>query len=293
VSAMTVEVKPVAEPLMRIVHPSDFSRASLIAFGHALKIALRSKAELEIVHVEPHRIGSDKDVHWSAFPGVRATLARWQVLPADAEVDEVGKLGVRIKKILNSERDPLAAMIDYCEKHPPDLLVLATHQREGLDRWLHKPVAEALARRSRALTLFVPTQGQGFVSPANGAVTLRRILIPVDHTPKAQAAVEEAFFLAEGLDCHKVHFRLLHVGTEKGMPTLFLPHHPGYQWEQCLLNGDPVEVILSEAALWSPDLIAFTTQGHTDFLDALRGSTTERVLRGAHCPVLAVPEKSA
>jgi nucleotide-binding universal stress UspA family protein len=278
---------------MRIVHPSDFSRASLIAFGHALKIALISKAELEIVHVEPHKIGKDKDVHWSAFPGVRATLARWQILPADAEVDEVAKLGLRIKKILNSESDPLDAMVCYCEKHPPDLLVLATHQREGFDRWLHKPVAETLARRSRALTLFVPTHGQGFISPANGAVTLRRILIPVDHKPNAQAAVEEAFFLAEGLDCHEVHFRLLHVGTEKGMPTLFLPHHPGYQWEQCLLNGDPVEVILSEATLWEPDLIAFTTQGHMDFLDALRGSTTERVLRGANCAVLAVPAKDS
>jgi nucleotide-binding universal stress UspA family protein len=289
---MTVEVKPVTEPLMRIVHPSDFSRASLIAFGHALKIALRSKAELEIVHVGPHKIGSDKDVHWSAFPGVRATLARWQVLPADAEVDEVAKLGLRIKKILNSASDPLAAMIDYCEKHPPDLLVLATHQRDGLDRWLHKSVAEPLARRSRAMTLFVPTHGNGFISPANGAVTLRRVLIPVDHGPSAQAAVEEAFFLTEGLDCHEVHFRLLHVGTDKGMPTLFLPHQPGYQWEQCLLNGDPVETILREAALWEPDLIVFTTQGHTDFLDALRGSTTERVLRGAHCPVLAVPARA-
>lgn len=282
-----------AGPLMRIVHPSDFSRASLIAFAHALKIALQSKAELEVVHVGHHKIGSAKDVHWSDFPGVRATLARWQILPADAAVDEVAKLGLRIKKILNSASDPLAAMVDYCEKHPPDLLVLATHQREGLDRWLHKTVAEPLARRSRALTLFVPTHGEGFISPASGTVTLRRILIPVDHTPNAQAAVEQAFFLAEGLDCHEAHFRLLHVGTEKGMPTLFLPHHPGYQWEQCLLNGDPVETILSEAALWEPDLIVFTTQGHRDFLDALRGSTTERVLRGAHCAVLAVPAKES
>lgn len=58
-----------------------------------------------------------------------------------------------------------------------------------------------------------------------------------------------------------------------------------------MLNVDSVEVIAREAALWSADLIVFTTQGHTDFLDALRGSTTERVLRGAHCPVLAAPAK--
>jgi nucleotide-binding universal stress UspA family protein len=291
VKTMTAEEKPPARPLLRIVHPSDFSRASLIAFGHALKLALQAQAELEIVHVQRHKIGRTKDVHWSAFPGVRATLARWNILPADADVDEVASLGLRIKKVLNAERDPLAAMIDYCAKHPPDLLVLATHQREGLDRWLHKPVAEPLARQARAMTLFVPAHGHGFISPANGAVTLRRILIPVDHLPDAQAAVEEGFFLAEGLQCRDVTFKLLHVGTEKGMPTLFLPHAPNYEWLEQIVNGDAVEAILKEESTWSPDLIVFTTQGHRDFLDALRGSTTERVLRGARCAVLAVPAK--
>jgi len=290
---MSVAAKLTAEPFLRILHPSDFSRVSLIAFAHALKIALKSHAELEIVHVEPHQLGAQKDIHWSEFPGVRATLARWNILPVEAPADAVAKLGLRVKKILNSESDPLAAMSHYCEKHPPDLLVLATHQRDGLDRWLHKPVAEPLARRSRAMTLFVAEHGNGFVAPANGAVTLRKVLIPVDHQPSAQAAVEEAFFLAEGLDCRDVQFKLLHVGTATGMPTLFLPHHPGYRWEERLLNGDPVEAIAREASLWSPDLIVFTTQGHRDFLDALRGSTTERVLRGAHCPVLAVPAKES
>ena len=288
---MSLAAKPAAKPLIKILHPSDFSRASLIAFAHALKIALGAKAELEIVHVQRHRIGSDKDVHWRDFPGVRETLARWKILPADAEADEVAKLGVRVKKILNSESDPLEAMVGYCESHPPDLLVLGTHQRDGLDRWLYKAVAEPLARRSRVMTLFVPAHGNGFISAANGAVTLRSVLIPVDHEPSAQAAVEEAFFLAEGLDCHNVHFKLLHIGKERGMPTLFLPHHPGYEWDQSLLNGDPVEAILKEAHLWSADLIVFTTQGHRDFLDALRGSTTERVLRSANCAVLAVPAR--
>ncbi|MFA9561341.1 MAG: universal stress protein [Nitrospirota bacterium] len=31
------------------------------------------------------------------------------------------------------------------------------------------------------------------------------------------------------------------------------------------------------------------TQGHNGFLDALRGSTTERVIREARGPILAVP----
>jgi nucleotide-binding universal stress UspA family protein len=36
------------------------------------------------------------------------------------------------------------------------------------------------------------------------------------------------------------------------------------------------------------DLIAMPTMGHQHILDAVRGSTTERVLRQAPCPVLAI-----
>jgi hypothetical protein len=34
--------------------------------------------------------------------------------------------------------------------------------------------------------------------------------------------------------------------------------------------------------------VVMATQGHHGFLDALRGSTTERIVRHAACPVLAV-----
>ena len=37
------------------------------------------------------------------------------------------------------------------------------------------------------------------------------------------------------------------------------------------------------------DVIALPTAGHHGFLDAVRGSTTERVVRQAPCSVLAVP----
>jgi len=115
------------EPLIRIVHPSDFSKASKFAFAHALKIALRYTAELEIIHVQDHQTGSAADVHWSDFPGVRTTLARWDILSLTARSEEVAKTGLRVKKILNAASDPLETMVRYCAEHPPDLLVLATH----------------------------------------------------------------------------------------------------------------------------------------------------------------------
>ncbi len=49
-------------------------------------------------------------------------------------------------------------------------------------------------------------------------------------------------------------------------------------------QGDVVETILQTAAEIDADLIAMPTAGHRGILDALRGSTTERVLRHAPCP---------
>jgi nucleotide-binding universal stress UspA family protein len=54
-------------------------------------------------------------------------------------------------------------------------------------------------------------------------------------------------------------------------------------------KGDPVEAITDFANEWPADLIVMPTAGHVGYLDALRGSTTERVLRQAPCPVLAMP----
>ena len=277
------------EPAPRILHPTDFSQASEVAFAHALKIALGSGAELEMIHVAGRTPKDEMNVHWTDFPRVRATLARWGILPPDAPREEVAKIGVRVKKLVERGSDPVGTMLEYCGDHPPDLIVLATHQRDGLSRWAHKSIAEPLARESGAMTLFVPQSGRGFVSLTTGEVRLRKILIPVDHQPDAQVALDEAYFLASGLGAEEAQFKLLHVGEEQKLPTLRLPQHPGWSWEEAILKGDAVTQILRLEAEWAPDLMILATRGRLDFLDALRGSTTERVVRGARCPVLAVP----
>ena len=71
------------------------------------------------------------------------------------------------------------------------------------------------------------------------------------------------------------------------------PIYPSWQrkgtWTHTVRSGDIVEEILQVAQEEQPNLIVMPTQGHNGFLDALRGSTTERVIREAHCPILAVP----
>jgi nucleotide-binding universal stress UspA family protein len=138
------------------------------------------------------------------------------------------------------------------------------------------------------MTLFVPREGRGFVSLVDGAVRLERILIPVDHDPDPQTAIDKASLLAKGLGCPSAELRLLHVGKGEQMPVLNLPRARG-SYRSMVRQGNVVEEILKAENEWQADLLVLMTQGHLDFLDALRGSTTERVLRGAHCAVLAIP----
>jgi nucleotide-binding universal stress UspA family protein len=272
-----------------IFHPSDFSPASEVAFGHALKIAMQSKAKLDIMHVETP-VGPEKP-YWLDFPAVRATLTRWGILPEGVRPSEVAKAGVRIRKILASSTAPVETMLRHFDKFPPDLIVLATHQRAGIERWLHKAVAEPLARRSGAMTLFVPRKGRGFVSLKDGSLALKKILIPIDHDPNPQAALDKALLLVRGLDCVVGEFLLIHVGSRsrKAAPQVHLPSVSGWSFETIVRHGHVVEEILTTERGWHPDLMVLATQGHRDFVDALRGSTTEQVLRRARCPVLAVP----
>jgi nucleotide-binding universal stress UspA family protein len=139
------------------------------------------------------------------------------------------------------------------------------------------------------MTLFVPHGVDGFVSLADGAVTLRRILIPVDTMPPPHAAVTAATGLAQVLGGDEVSFTLVHVGTMDDMPVVPTPHHPGWTWDRVIRQGHVVEQILDVGTANATDLIVLTTQGRHGVLEALRGSTSERIVRSAQCPVLAIP----
>jgi hypothetical protein len=102
-------------------------------------------------------------------------------------------------------------------------------------------------------------------------------------------AVNKALLLARGLGCIAGEIRLVHAGSTGIAPVVDPPQWPGSSYNIAVRQGDVVDEILKTERDWRPNLMVLATQGHLDFLDALRGSTTERVLRGAHCPVLAVP----
>lgn len=270
--------------LRSIVHPTDFSDVSGDAFAHALRIALSAKCGLTILHIA----ASEDDTDWTSFPHVRETLARWGYLHANEPMAAVGaKLGIKIAKVALAPQSTIGGILDYLDAHPAGLIVLATEGRQGVPRWLHGSVAEKLARHAKTSTLFVPDGAHGFVDQARGDVRLKRVLIPIDREPKPAAAIGTIMAFAHLLAGLDVEERLLHVGRNPPQVQRHAaPHQPV---PVAIRHGEVVETIIEAAADWQPDMIGMPTAGHHGFLDAIRGSTTERVLRQAPCPLLAVP----
>lgn len=272
------------QPFLRILHPTDLSEASHTAFLHALKIALAVKGKLTLLHVK--REGDQ--VHMRDLPGVRDTLHRWGLLPEQAPSEAVAALGLAVRKLIAKDTDPVAACLAMLNEHPADLIVLATSQHQGRMRWLGREVSGPLTREAGIPALLVPQQTRGFVDEATGELTLRRVLVPVASEPRPTQALVTSSTLLASLGFHGTS-TLLHVGDRSSMPSLEPSAGNGMQWERRAVQGDVVPTILAEAAAMPCDLIVMPTEGQHGFLDALRGSTTERVLREAACPVLALP----
>lgn len=271
-----------------ILHPSDFSAASEVAFAHALKAALIAQAQLTMMHVSP-----SMTAEWTDFPGVRETLARWGLIPQDSPRSAVPALGIDVRKVLTHDHDPVKSVLAFLEQHPADLIVLATHQHEGRSHWLRRSVSEPIARQAGQMTLFIPHGVEGFVSRQDGSVSLHNILIPIAPIPRAQPAIEAAVRLAQGLQCPTGTFTTLFVGAPGDAPAVRYPTVPGWQWNGIVRSGDVIDAIVQMASSMASDLIVMSTDGRHGFLDALRGSHSERVLRRTPCPLLAIPVEAA
>jgi nucleotide-binding universal stress UspA family protein len=253
---------------------------------HALKIALVSKSLLNMLHFE-----SDSDSEWHDFPGVRETLERWKLIPPGSSKKAVLDLGIDVRKVVAAgvKNDPVEACLRFLEINASDLIVLAVHRHEGYMRWLGKSVGEPIARGAKEMTLFIPEGVQGFVSREDGSVNLRNILIPIASKPSPQPAVEAVSRLIRSLELPAGTVTLLRVSPDGEMPAMNLPTDTGWTWDKKVVEGQPVEKILQAAELLNADLMVMTTDGPDGFLDGLRGTTSERVLWKAKCPVANLP----
>ncbi len=266
-----------------IFHPSDFTQTSQVAFCHALKIALAVNAELKMLHVD----AANEHSHHSDFPSVREVLERWKVLRHGSSRRAVGKLGIDVQKTILHDSHPIETISEFLSDNPSSLVVLATHQRSQWG-WFSRSKAEPIARIASATTLFVPDGVDGFVSVETGEVQLRSLLIPIAIHPNCSVTVQSVSQLVDSLAIDSADLHFLYVGPEKSLPAI--PHRlsKNLRGHVHIKTGDVVQAILTASRELQADLIAMTTDGHHGFLDAIRGNTTEQVLRQAACPLWAV-----
>lgn len=243
-----------------------------------------SQSKFTLLHV-----ATDRPSQWSDFPGIRETLERWGTLPKGSPRSAVGELGIDARKVVANQDEPVDAVMRYLGEHPADLIVLATSQRDGRVRWLGKSVAEPVARKAGESTLLIPGDVEGFVSGSDGSVNLTKVLIPVAETPHPQAAINTAARLVLKLNAPQGAFVAMHVGTANTMPACHYPEMPGWTWDKETRTGEVISSIVHAAKEHKAGLIVMATDGRNGFLDGVRGSHSERVLRHGAAPLLTVP----
>jgi nucleotide-binding universal stress UspA family protein len=270
---------------IHVFHPTDFSIGDEAAFCHAVSIVSHAEGRLSLLHIKQ----PDSSVDWSDFPSVRSTLMRWRRIPENSSVEQLDALGVRVYKAIKSSRHVAKAVTAYLEDHRPDLLVLSTHRRCGVERFTHPSLSEAMARHVSTPTLFVPRDVAGFVHVGDGRLDLRSVLVPIDRDPHPRVAIHETLELLRILSPLRLRLVFLHVGRSADMPSMVEHDLPaGWTREVRVRLGPVVETLLATAQEIHADLIAMGTRLHHGMGAPFFGSTTEQVLHGTACPLLSV-----
>ncbi|MFO7460828.1 MAG: universal stress protein [Desulfatiglandales bacterium] len=192
-----------------------------------------------------------------------------------------------------------------------DITITASHGRAGLKRLILGSVTERLMRTLPCPLLVVRSPERGFVTPADQAITLRRILVGCDFSRNSSLAFEYGLSLAQEFqaDLHLVHVMqpphydyLRKPGEQKQGPQRELGAElknrlarmvPEEAQTWCkpvtvLLAGQPHEEITKYALLNDIDLVVLGVRGYGLVESLFVGSTTDRVMRRASCPVLSV-----
>jgi nucleotide-binding universal stress UspA family protein len=292
-----------------IIVPLDGSSFSEIALPTAFKIARAWNAEIEVVMVhEP-----------VPMPGVDYGYGLWEQRSMEWAEEYLAQVVARIKDEVGL--DVASALLvglaaEALERHAhskeADLVVMTSHGRGPLSRMWLGSVTDRFVRRTSTPVLIVRPE-EGEEPDLSKEITFERVLIPVDGSEEGDAILGPA--LALGKACGS-NFVLLHVsGYAEEFAPSYLHHgvriNPKALEEQrkkaeedidarverlraegvevtgqVVLDNSPSNGVLQFAAEHDLDVIAMATHGRGRVSRMFLGSVTDKVLRGAHHPVL-------
>jgi len=301
---MNIEIK-------RIICATDFSDASNYAVPFAVALAKEVGAELFVSHVIDL---SAATMYGEAVVDLTELQNRIKRFAQEETARIIGTEKVAWEPLISVGHvaDELSRL---AQEQNVDLVVAATHGRSGLKRLILGSVTERLMQILPCPLLAVQSPEAGLAQPVSREIRFRRILIGCDFSPDSGLAVEFGFHLARRFQAepHLVHVivptvledLLKPAGPQKEARADVCAHlkeklaglasgedRPGTSPVTALLAGEPPEELVKYAAIQQADLIILGVRGRTLTEKLFVGSTTDRVVRRAPCPVLAIRPKS-
>ena len=140
----------------RIVHASDFSKASGAAFKQAVELAKAQRAELMLVHVVSPTVpvAGDGYVSPKMYEEIAASTRAWAQKQLTKLVTKAKQAGVRAKGFVleGSAHDQI---VRFGKSKHADLMVLGTHGRSGLAKLFLGSVASRVVTAATCPVLTV------------------------------------------------------------------------------------------------------------------------------------------
>jgi nucleotide-binding universal stress UspA family protein len=292
----------------RILCATDLTPYSNHALRYGVALARKFKAKLLVGHtvdVVPLSVGE---------PSAGFLLAKWDEARVVAE-DKICRLMEGESVPWESAIRNGAATVEIpqaAEDLRADLVVAASHARSGLKRFLLGSVTESLVYGLHCPFLVVRQPEREFVEDRAAEIALRKILVGIDFSPDSDLALEHAISLAQEFqsEIHLMHViepaHYKHWNGSTGVLAREIERSVAdtvdrelaklvpagdYPWcdvRRVRLPGRPDEEIIRHAAEEKVDLIVLGVRGRHLLGRLFVGSTTDRVLRQAPCPVLTV-----
>jgi len=121
--------------IRRILHPTDFSRASSPAYQRAVELARANRAELLLVHVLTPLMPMTPDGYISpkVYDDMAAAARAYGQKHLDALIGKARKAGVRVSGLL-LEGLPHERIAQAARTKKADVVIVGTHGRTGFSR---------------------------------------------------------------------------------------------------------------------------------------------------------------
>ena len=277
-----------------ILVPTDGSDCAQAAVGYAADLARRYDAKVHALCVADSRT-LENAPQYDQIKKEREEVA-------ERICNDISVSGVPVEQAVRTDI-PHKAILRYTTEQDIDLIVMGTHGRTGVERYLLGSATEKVVRLSDVPVLTVKAEDDGEVTYPH-----TDILVPTDGSEGSEAAIDPAVDVASTYDA-RLHAlsvidtmamgvdvrsgAILEALEESAQSAVQTIEEQATQAsvsavETAIEHGNPYRGIRSYVEEHDIDLVVMGTQGRSGIERYLLGSVAEKTVRTSPVPVMTV-----